>query len=464
MTYLIFIAAAVGLVWGTIFVLRGSIMAGCLAYLLTTSVFGHFFWHSNIGSVGLTLDRIVLVGLAVLFGAHQLARRTDPKRMGREDGLLIATMVWFSIRTFTAGWNDTISGQISPLWYLLAGWLSASALYWFIRQSQLSERSLWLCHGFFIGLGAYLAVTGILEVSGQWWAVFPRHIADPTISQHFGRARGPMVNSIPYGFFLSYCLLAAWFFRGQLQARGRLLLYALMIVMLAALYFSYTRCVWLGFGLAVMIVLWYTLPRQVSVKLVGGLAVCSALVLSVGWDRIVSWDSGRVAAHARESSMMRYSFAYVGGMMFQDHPVAGCGFGQYIKKQIPYLADRQSGLYLEMIEDHPLHNLFLSILVETGLIGFLLFAALLGSWLLASWRLYHNEAAPPWARNQGLMMLAMTGVYFAHSAFHPMGHTYMVQMLFFFTAGITVGLYRRYQPVVVRSNLFATTEGSYAAS
>ncbi len=96
------------------------------------------------------------------------------------------------------------------------------------------------------GLGVYLGVTGVLEITGQWWAVFPAHIADPNVGLHFGRARGPMVHAVSFGLYLGIGLLAAWLWQWRFGRLGRLLLLLPAPIMLAGLYGSYTRSVWMG--------------------------------------------------------------------------------------------------------------------------------------------------------------------------------------------------------------------------
>ena len=73
------------------------------------------------------------------------------------------------------------------------------ALYWIARQSTLTERGIWWIQAALAGFGVYLAITGLAEISGQWWLVFPKYIADPKVGIHFGRARGPMVQAACYG-------------------------------------------------------------------------------------------------------------------------------------------------------------------------------------------------------------------------------------------------------------------------
>jgi hypothetical protein len=55
--------------------------------------------------------------------------------------------------------------------------------------------------------------------------------------------------------------------------------------------------------------------------------------------------------------------------MFKDRPIFGCGFDQYTREKMPYLADRTSDLPLEKAKPYVQHNAFLGLLVETGFIG-----------------------------------------------------------------------------------------------
>ena len=65
------IAALVAIVWLVVFLLRGSLIVGCLGYLLITACFGYDFAHFPLGSWNLTLDRLAL---AALLGAYVVQR------------------------------------------------------------------------------------------------------------------------------------------------------------------------------------------------------------------------------------------------------------------------------------------------------------------------------------------------------------------------------------------------------
>ena len=86
------------------------------------------------------------------------------------------------------------------------------------------------------------------------------------------------------------------------------------------------------------------------------------------------------------------------------------------------------------------HNVLLSLLTETGLVGMGLFAVLLAFWVISAWRLCHCPAAPPWVRRQGVLFLALVGSYLPNAMFQDMSLISMVNSLLFFMGGVTAGL------------------------
>jgi O-antigen ligase len=214
----------------------------------------------------------------------------------------------------------------------------------------------------------------------------------------------------------------------------------LMPLMLAAVYFSYTRSVWMGAGLGLMVVLGLSLRGAWRPLVLGGM-VTAALLLAVSrMDQLVSFQREQSAADTGKSVDMRGSFAYVSWKMFLDRPLLGFGFGRFPEAKLAYLSDRSTGLDLESIRPFVHHNTFLSVLTEAGLVGMVLYVAVLIGWGHAAWALCRNPKVPGWVRSQGVLLLGVLAVYVCQAAFHELTYSPIENTLLFLMAGITVGL------------------------
>jgi O-antigen ligase len=431
------IAALVALVWGTMLLLRGSLLGGCLAYLLATSCFGYEFAHFSIASVPLSVDRLVLL---TLLAAYVVQRRLGRTQRTPPEPVDLLLMVFLGVVAASTLWGAVPADLKSLGFRLVAGYAIPLAIYWIARQIPLDRGRISLVHGVLAGLGIYLGISGVLEITGQWWAVFPRHIADPNVGLHFGRARGPMVHAVSFGLYLGVGLLAAWIWQWRFGRLGRLLLLLPAPLMLAGLYGSYTRSVWLGAALGLMLVLGLSLRGMWRPLVLGGMVSAALLLAITKLDSVVSLQRELPASYAGKSVELRGEMAYISAKMFLDHPLLGVGFDQFFKGKLPYLADRSTSLVLEATRDQVHHNTFLSLLTETGLVGLGLVLAILILWGRAAWRLARDADLPDWARAQGVLTVGALGVYVCQALFHELSYLPMDNTLMFFLAGITMGL------------------------
>jgi O-antigen ligase len=440
MTAILAISALVGLVWGAIALQRGSLLIGCLLFLMTAACFGYYFAHFNAGPIPLTLDRLALVPLLAALIIQQRLGRAAPKPPRAVDFIILALLTYLTISTFTHDFRTSYPGVVPPIWRLVAGYGIPFAIYWVARQAPLTRQGITTVQLSLAAFGVYLAATGLLEVAGQWSLVFPRHIADPSLGQHFGRARGPMVTSIGFGLYLAVGMLAAWV-QGQSWNRfARLLLLSLFPLYLAGLYYSYTRSVWIGAGAALVLVLGLTL-RGMSRNLIVASLVAGALFISVTrLDSILSFQRESSASDTRDSASLRSVFAYVSWKMFEERPLTGFGFGQFYQEKMAFLADRSTSLRLDSIRALVHHNTFLSLLTETGIIGLAMFLAILFAWSRNAWRLARSERVPDWARMQAVLLLGALVVYGFQLLFHELSYSPIENSLVFFLAGISEGL------------------------
>ncbi|MBX9788196.1 MAG: O-antigen ligase family protein [Pirellulales bacterium] len=449
MELLIVLAALVGLVWFGAFVLRGPLLVGAIVFLLLNACFGVYYWAMEAGPIPLTLDRLALGALLGAYVVQIWLGRTVRAPLTRSDKWLIAFLLALGISTFTHDFRVLPEGPPdvpTPLWHLLTGYISPALLYWLGRGLPLDQRqSRWFL-GSFALFGIYLGVTGVFEIHHQWSLVYPQIISHPDIGLHYGRARGPLLHSVAYGFFLTASLVGAWLWWPGVRRVGSLLLLVSLPIYLAGIYYCYTRSVWLGAAVGMFWVILLPLPVRFRPVV---LVATTALALAVGiakWDSILGFQRDYSAEGTRDSVSMRGSFAYVSWLMFLDHPLVGCGFGQYIIASDPYLADRSSDLQLDAIRTLVHHNMFLSVLTETGLVGLALFTALAISWFLDAWRVWTCKDAPRWVRQQALFTMALLLAYLMQVSFHEVSYLSMMQNLLFLVMGMNTSLCLTYVP------------------
>jgi O-antigen ligase len=443
MDFITAILLLVLVVWSPLILTRLPLVAGCLVFLLLANCFSIEFARFEVGPVTMSLDRIFLVVLVAAFFVQRRLLGTPPgltRRLAWDDILLAGFAGLVAISTFMHDWRTPATSDIQIIQHLINGYLTPLVLFWVARQSVVSQRQLRWTYFAFVTFGVYLAVTGLLEVSRQWDFVFPRYIADPRLSLHFGRARGPMVHAVTFGTTLASGLICGWALWPQLRTRGRLVLAALAPLALAGLFYSFTRSVWLGTALAVTVVLVLTFRGWLRVGVLTTLALAGLVVSAVYLDRIVAFDrTDNTASQTQESVDARSSFAYVSWQMFLDHPLLGVGFGQFPREKLPYLADRSTELRLEAIRPMVHHNTYLSLLTELGLVGLSLYLAVLALWARGAWQLW-NSSGPSWQRSQGLVMLAILALYAVQCLFHEMSFSARDHSLVFFFAGLTANL------------------------
>jgi O-antigen ligase len=452
MDFFTILIALIALLWLTAFMLRASLVAGCLVMLIGGTLFGYSFWSA--GNVPLTIDRLLAVLLAVMYGFHRLLRWTDPKPLMRADWLLFAFIAVLAVSTFTHDWHFQ---QTKPLFKLIQYFAIPAMAYWAIRQSPLDEHKTRWMFGVVALFGVYVSLTAVAELLGWHWALFPTHLASPKL-EFFGRARGPLLNPAGNGILITLCLAAGLTFWQRTTRGGQLALLAFTSLSLAALYATLTRSAWIGGALGLGIFICLSAPAAWRNLLIAA-GAAGVLVLSVAkWDQIwnLKRDADLEASASADSAELRPLLAKVAWNMFSDHPLAGSGFGQYDREKLPYLADRTEAMPLEKTKPYIQHNAFLALLAETGLLGAGLFIAVLASWTLTAWRLARNQAAPLWTRQVGIVFLALLGAYLANSNFHDTNMIDMLNVWLFTIGGLVIGT----AAVCHRNQLAASTSAA----
>lgn len=410
-----------------------------LVVLVVGYVFGYDVWHADAGPIPLTLDRLALIGLVALAGWRLWKGDTPTPQPIALDWAIALVCGWLTVSCVLNRPGEGVPVPTSPLFRLVVSFWAPACLYAVLRTSAINAvtaRRLMIGVG---ALGLYLAATAVLETFGVWSLVFPRYIADPELGLHYGRARGPALNSVSLGVHLGVCTAAAWLLIPGARKPMQLVWLAGAVLMSFGVLLTFTRSTWLGLAGAAVTVLCLQLPRAWRTTAFVSAVVAAGLFLAVGKDALVGLereDSGAVSAH---SVQQRTAFAYVSMQMFRDHPLGGVGFGRFYDKKLPYLTDRRQSFELESLRDLHHHNTFLSLLTETGMLGLAAYLAVLAGFAHVGWRLAHHPSAEPDCRRLGLLLLGVLMVYLPSALFHDLTLVHSDQWLLFAIAGAATG-------------------------
>jgi exopolysaccharide biosynthesis WecB/TagA/CpsF family protein len=416
--------------------------------LAVAYVLGHEFWHAKIGPLPLTIDRLFFVALLAAFAVQWRMGRLTIRRLNGSDWILLVLLLLLCGSAFAGGQPDVSDGVTSKWGRLLASFILPTLLYFVGRQTQITKRDWsWALAGIVV-LGTYLAVTACLEISGRWSLVFPRYIGNPHVGIHFGRARGPELNAASLGLYLTACLWCAWTLLHQARGRGQqLLLAATLPLMALGVLFTYTRSTWMGLAASGLVAAAAVIPRQWRLPALSAATLGGILIAAASWGHVVGLEREGTAAEAHHSVSQRTSFAYVSWQMFREHPVFGVGFGRFYDRKLPYLSDRSQDFELESLRGLHHHNTLLSILTETGIVGFALFVTVFVAWAACGLQLARSADSPSWVRAQGVLMLALLANYLCSAMFHDLTLLPSQQALLFVFAGVSVNLREQFQSI-----------------
>jgi len=405
--------------------------------LIVGTVFGPAFFSID-GPLLISIDR-VLFGIVCVIAFFSLRGKTAHlPSLTASDGVVVFYVAWVF---FSAIRGDAPAGS-SPTGTWIFYVLLPALMYGVVRVARVRDMDLRRLESIMLALGLYLAITGFFEARGWYALVFPRYIADPEVWEFFGRGRGPLLNPSANGIVLTMGLAIAAV-RLLRAGRGGQLVYGFaVLVMMAGIYATLTRSVWIGGFLALAIIFWNVTPRWTKVLgLCAGVLLAGFVVAGLK-DQLLRMkrDKNLSAEESVKSIQLRPLLAIVAWEMFKDAPVAGHGFGHYFQHSMDYYAIRGYDMPLENTRGYYQHNVLLSIAVNNGIVGLAAFTFLLCGWMRGGWRMAHRDDLSEPKRNAGLIVVATIAGYFVGGMFQDVTIMPMINMYLFFFAGLIVNL------------------------
>lgn len=444
MPLVIFFLVLIVIVW-TIALMRLNIsLAGvkklsllhglAMLIVLTGSVLGYEFFHASGGPIPLTIDRILFLGLLALAGWGWLTNREHLRMINRMDIAMIGVTAILVISTIT---HDFKYDDNLPLSRLLFFYMMPMGVYAVVRTAKLGKHDLAMYSIALACFAVYLALTGVAEMKYLHAIVFPKYIADPDFTEFFGRGRGPFLNPVSNGFFQITGLCCMWFWWPKVGTRVRALIAVGSLIIVAGIYATLTRSVWLSLIVVGGTAIWFSAPQSKKGGLLIAATLGGILLFPVLGDKLLSFkrDKEVTVSQMTESAQLRPLFFTVAMRMFQDRPLLGCGFGQYAREKYPYLQDPFTGKPLSKTKSYLQHNVFLAYLTELGIIGLTTLIALLAVMGRAAYRLWFDRKQDLLRRQFGLLLAAILTTFCINGMFHDTSIMPMVNMLLFFAAG-----------------------------
>ena len=427
-----------GLIWGLVLVRRGGLLSLCLAELLVAACLGYQFFHLAASPMPITADRVLMVALCGVYGIYRLMGWADPKPL---DGADLATLLFVAVLTLNTFAHDWTYNQRQPLSDLVFYCYQPLVLYWVARQSALGERELRLFRAVLACLGLYLAFTALAEMHDVRSLIFPKYIVATSATEWLGRARGPFLSPPTNGLFLGTSLAVWTMYCAGANRLVRLPVLGGMGTILVGVYYTLTRACWMGSLLGVWVVLFFVLPRRWRLSFAACSLLLTAVALPLASRGLVAFKREKYlsAEETARSASLRPIIAAVEWRIFLDHPLFGCGYGNYPKVSKAYLRDPESELPLERARGFVHHNMFLAVLTDTGLTGLASYLAMLGWWSLHAWRLWSDSRLSMAARQHGLFWFAYLANFVTLGMFHNVNADLSIAQLTFLSAGIVQG-------------------------
>lgn len=425
-------------------VFRGDISFGFLVWMFAAIFLGRefFFIQAPAGLPDIYLDRIVFVLLFAIFFIEIFTGRESLLPLTRLDyfmGLMILILLISMSRT---GFLSVLPGEFQPFHIFLNGFVFPFSFYFLGKTILYTEKRVKILLWSLFVLFLYLTLTAFLEHYKVNSLIFPRYITDPLIGIHYGRARGPFYNAPVMGWMLVSLFLSTLFLRSQVQGlitKGFLSLVLLFSVV--AIFFTYTRAVWLSILLAPTLVLVFSKRVLFQARFLLFPIILLLIFVSWNWENITSKEreTGGVMQVAEAES--RIALFRVTTAIFADRPLFGVGFARFdraVSRYAPQVFPVSSASMPSQ------HNIFFGLLSEVGLIGLVLFLIILYYPIRYSIALFRELGEEGWINKDLMVIFWGTFLTFVVTAsFIQTQHFLASNALIFLWVGMVVGLYQR---------------------
>jgi O-antigen ligase len=415
---------------------RASLAARvCGLWLLSTVFFDSYFWALRLpGLFDLNVARLVFLLLLCVLACAVYRGGVRFSRRPALDVLLAGFACLCLISLAIHGFNVDRAGLGRPWNTFLSGYLLPFAGFYCVKYFCAGEKDDACIMNWLFWIGIFIAIIAVMEGLGLRDYVFPRYIADKTNTLHLDRARGPFLNAAFNGEALCIALVAGLTLLPLRRFPAGLIHFALLVLLVPAIYFTRTRSVYLQFlivGLGVVLVMRTSYPKW---KVYAIPAFVACLLLLASMQRLSSSDRATGGLAQMQEVTIRFKLVNQSLNLALDHPFFGVGLGQF----------RNTGLIpMELVDLQ--HNHLIGLAAELGLVGLAVYLGILG---LIFARLFKLFTKLPEGRFYNANFLLLLGLAMlcnlASNTFIEPSPIPFAGINFFVLAGIVDRLYTRY--------------------
>lgn len=392
----------------------------------------------NIG-VNISPDRVLLFLIIILYIKSILNRKIILQKINKIELLMIFLSLVCTVSMIVSGANEDVShGENRWLSTLFSFFFLPFFMFHIARHIYTEEKDILNLCKVIAFIGIYLGILGIFEHYRIDALVYPSYIMDPSKGLHFGRARGPFLNSGINGRLLIFGFVSSVFLFVNYKELRRILICFFLLPIIASIYFTYTRTIWLGFaGVFLPMIIYKSKARKYF--------VCLIILLIIGMfsGSMSKFSSDQTLFGKRRTTIDdRLNLMNAAIEMGKAKPLFGWGYGRF---------NFESGRFFKEIDGVEFrgqgegnHNTILGLFAEVGLLGTVPYLLILFLVVKNAMELYKRKAKQnEFLRNFILVFYAAFIAYFISMQGGDVRWNMLQNSIMFLYAGIIIGLRNR---------------------
>lgn len=405
-------------------------------------------------------ERIIMVLIALIFIIELMLKKREILKFSAAEIAMMLFSLYLIFSIIIAGTYINEEKGFSPGMFLNT--YGFPFVIFFISKNIIDNESKIRKFFFFLSfIGLYLGLTSIFEYFQLKQFVFPRYIMSEWIGGFYGRARGPFLQPAVNGTVMGILIFVSASLLLHENKGWKKYFYVISIIcLLMGILFTLTRSCWVA-TLAAIFTMPILIPR---VRKLFFISLVTITILSLF---IMKYSEIRTRGFADEGDLYKkkatlvekivfrtttessvygrvnlYKAAFI---LFLDSPFFGHGYGAFQQAKQGYGINLQL-LYSSANEARiaGIHDTTMSLLVDLGLVGVILYLFIM-IYILNICRKLYNKLPREIFSGKDLLAssVGMFIVYLVSSQMFDMRFFLFPNCLFFCVAGILVGLYQR---------------------